>query len=74
MSGIAFLSADSTGHIATPATGTWTTLDGTAIAGMPGPGSYPLAATCKICRVRITLTHVLQLEWRHEPAPAGGTT
>lgn len=76
MSGFCFVPpAENRGHLAVPARGTWVTAAGTAPAEMPPAASdYPLAAACKVCGGRITLTNVMQLEWRHAPAAAAGGT
>jgi hypothetical protein len=66
VSGLSFVPADTTGHIAVPQPGSWISKDGTAPASPPLAVEHPISARCKICGGRITLLHALQLEWRHE--------
>jgi hypothetical protein len=68
MSGFNFTPAESSGHIATPQTGTYARENGGGPASLLLGADYPVIAACKICGGRIRLDHKMQMEWRHAPA------
>lgn len=72
MSGISFMARDSSGHIPMPLKDTWVTKDGTP-ADLKNGDHYPVTADCKICLKKISLSQLMQMEWRHVPPAAGGT-
>lgn len=72
MSGFHFIPMDSTGHLATPLTGTYIRENGGATANPLRGEDYPVIAACKVCGGRIRLGQKMQMEWRHTPAVAAG--
>jgi hypothetical protein len=60
--------ADRAGHIGTPgvSASSWVRQDGSS-ADMRNEDHYPIFATC-VCGGQISLTRMLQMEWRHVPA------
>jgi hypothetical protein len=66
VSGFRYTLADTTGHVATPVSGSYTMERGGAPARLLYAEDYPVIAVCK-------LDHKLQMEWRHVPAPAAGS-
>lgn len=64
---ISFLPVSGAGHTATPAAQSYTVEGSGAPARLTHAGDYPVVAICKICRGRIRLGHMMQLEWQHAP-------
>lgn len=72
MSSFTFLLPDSTGHAASPRTGTCVRADGSGPADPLNAADYPVVAACKVCGGTVRLEDLRQMEWRHAPAPAAG--
>ena len=69
-SGITNIPANSVGHTAWPKKSTYVREKDGEPVGLLNKADYPIVAECKICGGRIRLDHLMQMDWRHAPAPA----
>lgn len=70
MSGFGFASclAGNTAHTATPVDGTYVRDADGEPASLANGADYLVSAVCKICRGRIRLRMLVQMNWEHAPA------
>lgn len=57
-----------TEHTAVPLAGSYVTEKSGEPASLLRDSDYPVVAECKICRGRIRLGQVMQMDWRHVTA------